>query len=101
MADFASDSTGPSKGLAGAGGNTPGGYATTPTDDAYSFVAPAAAPSQGGGNVGALMGGSKWTSVDAATSKTIVTFSFADPLNSTYAYSTNTEFLPTLSAFSE
>ncbi|HSI53070.1 MAG TPA: M10 family metallopeptidase, partial [Ramlibacter sp.] len=85
----------------GQGGNAPGAYATTPTDAAYNFVSSTSAPAQGGGNVGTLMAGSKWTSVDAATSKTIVTYSFADPLNSTYAYSSNTEFLSTLSAFSE
>src|SRR3954471_16800555 len=49
----------------GAGGNTPGSYATTPTDDAYRYVAQAPTPLTGGsgGSVAALMAGSKWSSV--------------------------------------
>ncbi len=87
----------------GQGGNAPGAYATTPTDDAYSFASPTSSPppSQGGGNVGALMAGSKWTSLDASTNKTIVTYSFATPGQSTYAYSSNAEFQATLTGFSD
>jgi serralysin len=82
----------------GAGGNTPGDYATTPADNAYRFVAQAAA--QGNGGVAPLMAGSKWTSVDAASSKTVVTFSFADPLTSTFNYAGNENYAATLKAFS-
>ena len=87
--------------LGGQGGSTPGSYATTPTDDAYQFVAQALAPAQGsGGNVAALMAGSKWNGIDASSSKTVITYSFADPDASTFAYTTSREFISTLSAFS-
>jgi hypothetical protein len=66
----------------GEGAILPGSYATTPTDNSYNYVAQADAPGQaGGGNVAALMAGSKWTGVDAATPKTVLTFSIADPHN--------------------
>jgi len=85
---------------AGAGGNTPGSYATTPTDNAYQFVAKAQAPlTNTDGNVAALMAGSKWTSVDAASAKTVITFSFADPVTSTFDYSNN-DYQATLTSFS-
>jgi serralysin len=85
----------------GQGGNTPGDFATTPTDSAWGFVAQAQAPVQGsGGNVAALMAGSKWSSLDSATSKTVVTYSFADPAGSTYVYGPTSQFQATLSAFS-
>ncbi|MDB5875110.1 MAG: hypothetical protein JWQ07_4552 [Ramlibacter sp.] len=82
------------------GGATPGSYATQPTDNAYGFVASAQASAHSGGDVAALMAGSKWSSLDTATSKTIVTYSFADPQQSTFAYTTNTEFQATLTSFS-
>lgn len=85
---------------AGAGGNTVGSYATTPTDDAYRYVTQTPTPLSGsGGDVAALMAGSKWTSLDSASAKTIVTFSFADPLTSTFAYA-NTDYQSTLTSFS-
>jgi serralysin len=84
---------------AGEGGSV-GSYATTPTDEAYRYVAPTQAPlAASGDNVAALMAGSKWTSLDSASAKTIITFSFADPLTSTFAYSNN-DFQSTLSTFS-
>jgi len=86
----------------GAGGATPGSYATTPTDDAYRYVSQAYAPLQNSvDNVAALMAGSKWTSVDAGTSRTTVTYSFASPLTSQYAYATTADFQATLASFSE
>jgi serralysin len=87
--------------LPGQGGSTPGSYATSPTDAAYLFVSQTQAPAPGsGGNVAALMAGSQWSAIDAASSKTVITYSFADPQASTYAYTTSREFVPTLSAFS-
>jgi len=85
---------------AGAGGNTPGAYGTTPTDNAYHFVANTQTPlANSNENVAALMCGSKWTSLDAATAKTVITFSFADPLTSTFNYS-NADYQSTLTSFS-
>jgi serralysin len=85
---------------AGAGGNTPGAYGTTPTEHAYQYVAQAQAPlTNSEGNVAALMAGSKWTSFDAASAKTVITFSFADPLTSTFDYASNA-YQATLSSFS-
>lgn len=86
-------------GALGAGGNTPGDYATTPADNAYRFVAQAQA--QGNGGVAPLMAGSKWSSLDAASSKTVVTFSFADPRTSVFNYAGNENYAATLKAFSE
>jgi len=87
--------------LPGQGGSTPGSYATSPTDSAYLFVSQTQAPAPGsGGNVAALMAGSQWSGIDTASSKTVITYSFADPQASTYAYTTSREFVPTLSAFS-
>ena len=84
----------------GEGASTLGSYGTTPTAGAYLYVAQAQAPlTASGGNVAALMAGSKWTSLDGATAKTIVTYSFADPLTSTFAY-TDDDFQSTLSTFS-
>ena len=85
---------------AGAGGDVAGSYATTPTDDAYRYVSQAPTPLSGsGGNIAALMAGSKWTSVDAASGKTVITFSFSDPLTSTFDYSNN-DYQSTLTSFS-
>lgn len=82
------------------GGISPGSYATTPTDDAYRFVAQAQAPQQGtGGEVAALMAGSKWTSVDSGSAKTIVTYSFANPQTSAFS-SASVEFQASLAQFS-
>ncbi|MBC5763912.1 M10 family metallopeptidase [Ramlibacter albus] len=89
---------GGSSGL-GAGGNTPGDYATTPVDNAYRYVAQAAA--QGNGGVAPLMAGSKWTSIDAGTQKTVVTFSFADPRTSVFNYAGGENYAATLKAFSD
>jgi serralysin len=84
----------------GAGGSIAGSYATTPTDGAYRYVGNTQAPvSASGDNVAALMAGSKWTSLDTSSAKTIITFSFADPATSTFSYSNN-DFQSTLSAFS-
>ena len=91
--------SGLSDALSGQGGATPGAYATTPTDTAYNFVATAQAPAQDGGDLAALMAGSKWSSLDAASSETIVTYSFAQPQDSTYSYDDN-GFPVTLSGFS-
>ena len=86
--------------MSGQGGSTPGSYATSP-NAAYQFVTQTQAPTQGsGGNVATLMAGSKWTGVDATTSKTVITYSFADPQTSTYSYTTSRDFIPTLSSFS-
>jgi serralysin len=85
---------------AGAGGDIAGSYATTPTEDAYRYVAQAPTPLAGSGaNVAALMAGSKWTSLDAGSGKTVITFSFADPLTSTFDYSNN-DYQSTLTSFS-
>lgn len=85
---------------AGAGGNTVGSYATTPTDDAYRYVSQTPTPLSGsGGDIAALMAGSKWTGLDSASAKTVITFSFADPLTSTFSYS-NDAFQSTLTSFS-
>jgi serralysin len=84
----------------GAGGSIAGDYATTPTDDAYRYVSQAPTPLTGSGaNIAALMAGSKWTSVDVASGKTVVTFSFTDPLTSTFDYS-NSDYQSTLTSFS-
>ncbi|MGE4241311.1 M10 family metallopeptidase [Ramlibacter sp.] len=84
---------------AGAGGARPGDYATNPADNAYRYVAQAAAADSAGG-VASLMAGSKWSSLDAATAKTIVTYSFADPRASVFGYRDAADFAGTLSAFS-
>jgi serralysin len=82
--------------LPGEGGSI-GSFATTPTDDAYQFVSQS--PTQGvGGNIDALMSGSKWSGLDASTSKTIVTYSFAAPQQSSFTYS---QMNASLSQFSE
>jgi hypothetical protein len=57
------------------------------------------APGTGnGGVVDPLLGGSKWASLDAASTKTVITYSFADPQTSTFAYA---DFAASLSAFSD
>lgn len=86
----------------GQGGIAPDAYATTPTDEAYRYVTQTQAPlSASNEYAAALMAGSQWSSVDASTAKTIVTYSFASPATSQYAYDTMTDFQATLGAFSE
>lgn len=83
------------------GAATPGSYATTPGENAYRFVSQASAPQTGsGGDIAALMAGSKWTSLDSGSAKTIITFSFASPQTSTFAYA-NSDFQSTLVSFSQ
>lgn len=79
------------------GGATPGGYATTPADNAYRFVAQALAPQDSGGDIAVLLAGSKWTSFDSASGTTVITYSFANPQSSTYSYS---DFQSSLGQFS-
>jgi serralysin len=82
------------------GGATPGSYATSPSDNAYSFFSQTLAPQQGfGGDVATLIAGTKWTSLDNATAKTVITFSFANPQTSTFAYS-NADYQDSLTQFS-
>lgn len=52
----------------------------------YSFVASDPPPPAGQIDIAALTAGSKWTSVDPASGRTVLTYSFADPQLSTYAY---------------
>lgn len=85
--------------IGGAGGATPGDFARTPTDNAFAYVAQT--PSAGsGGTVSPLMAGSKWSSVDAASGKTIITYSFADPASSVFNSVDAADFARTLGAFS-
>ena len=88
---------------AAAGDAVPPEFITSPVGAAYSFVAPTNAPVAATGvEVAALAGDSKWTSIDPASGKTIVTYSFADPHTSVYAYaSAATAFPSTLAAFSD
>ena len=84
----------------GAGGATPGDFARAPTDNAFAYVAQASA--QGSGDqVASLMAGSKWSSVDGATGRTIVTYSFADPTTSVFSGTDAASFAKTLKAFSQ
>lgn len=84
---------------AGAGSNAPGDYATTPNDNNYAYVAQTSA--QGTDGVAPLVAGSRWSGVDAATHRTIVTYSFADPATSQFNYTDGSNFAATLTAFSE
>jgi serralysin len=82
------------------GGSTPGSYATSPNDNGYSFFSQALAPQQGsGGDVATLIAGTKWTSLDSETSRTVITFSFANPQTSTFSYST-ADYQASLTQFS-
>jgi hypothetical protein len=84
----------------GAGGATPGDFARAPTDNAFAYVAQASA--QGSGDqVASLMAGSKWSSVDAASGRTVVTYSFADPSTSVFSGTDAAAFAKTLKAFSQ
>jgi len=86
----------------GEGGNSFGEYATTPGENDYRFVVQAQVPLQvSEGSVAALMAGSKWSSVDAGISKTVITYSFAEPEASSFAYGgADAKFQATLSRFS-
>jgi hypothetical protein len=84
----------------GAGGTSPGDFARTPTDNAFAYVAQT--PTQNsGGSVAPLMAGSKWSSVDGVSGKTIITYSFADPHSSVFNSPDATDFARTLKAFSD
>lgn len=84
----------------GAGGSTPGDFARTPTDNAFAYVAQT--PTQtSNGSVAPLMAGSKWSSVDGASGKTIITYSFADPRSSVFNSADATDFARTMKAFSD
>lgn len=84
----------------GAGGVTPGDFARTPTDNAFAYVASANAQGSGG-QVAPLMAGSKWSAVDAASGRTVITYSFADPGSSVFSGTDASDFAKTLSAFSQ
>jgi len=84
-------------GEVGAADNTPLEFATAPVGAPYDFVANAPPPVTGPVDIAALTAGSKWTSVDPASGRTIVTYSFADPHTSAFSY---TDFPATLSTFS-
>src|SRR3569832_2189186 len=71
----------------GEGDGVPVEFETTPTGAAYTFVASATAPITAGPmDIAALAAGTKWTSVDPFSGKTIVTKSFVDPATSRYSY---------------
>jgi serralysin len=83
----------------GQGDGVPPAFATTPGGASFDFVAPADPPPLASTmEVAALTAGSKWTSVDAASGETVVTYSFADPATSLFAYD---GYPATLSALSE
>ncbi len=81
--------------LPGEGGSI-GEFATSPFDNAYQFSGTAATYGIGG-NVEALMSGSKWSSQDASA-KTIITYSFASPGQSSFTYS---QMSGSITSFSE
>jgi serralysin len=84
---------------AGDGDGVPPEFETAPVGASFTFVAPANAPvSAGPMDVAALAAGTKWTSVDEASGKTIVTYSFVDPATSTFSYA---GFASNASAFSD
>jgi serralysin len=83
----------------GQGDAVPPEFATTPDGASFDFVAPADPPPLASTmEVAALTAGTKWTSVDPATGETVVTYSFADPATSLFAYD---GYPATLTAFSE
>lgn len=84
----------------GAGGNDVGAYATRPNDDSYAYSRPASSPAWDG-SVAPLVAGSKWSGVETATAKTVITYSFIDPAASLFSYSEqDAAFASTASAFS-
>ena len=89
----------PDLALAGEGGASPGAFATTPSSNTYQYVAQSATQGVGAG-VDALMSGSKWSGLDAATARTVVTFSFMNS-QSAFSYGAQDQFTSTLSSFSE
>lgn len=66
---------------AGQGGATPGGWASSPSDNSAPFVMPSGP--QGTSSNLALVAGSKWGSAEPA-GKTVVTYSFVSPGRSTF-----------------
>jgi serralysin len=83
----------------GEGDGVPVEFETTPTGAAYTFVASATAPITAGPmDIAALAAGTKWTSVDPFSGKTIVTYSFVDPATSSFSYS---GFTSNVGAFSD
>ncbi|MBI5278766.1 MAG: M10 family metallopeptidase C-terminal domain-containing protein [Burkholderiales bacterium] len=86
-------------GCAGAGGADLGAYGTTPTAN-YGYVS-TSQPTGGDAATAALMAGSKWTSFDAASARTIISYSFINPQASTFSYGVNDGFAATAKSFSE
>jgi serralysin len=83
----------------GEGDGVPVDFETTPGGAAYTFVASTTAPVTAGAmDIAALAAGTKWTSVDPGSGKTIVTYSFVDPATSTFSYG---GFTSNVSAFSD
>lgn len=89
----------PSSPQLGEGDGVPVDFETTPGGAAYTFVASTTAPVTAGAmDIAALAAGTKWTSLDPASGKTIVTYSFVDPATSTFSYA---GFTSGVSAFSD
>ncbi|MBC7604434.1 MAG: M10 family metallopeptidase C-terminal domain-containing protein [Ramlibacter sp.] len=88
----------PDLSFAGEGGANPGAFATTP-NGTYLYVAQA--PALGfGASIDTLMSGSKWSGLDTATERTVVTYSFMNA-QSAFSYAGQSNFAATLSAFGE
>ena len=82
----------------GEAGANPGAFATTPSST-YQYVAQSSLQGVGAG-ADALMSGSKWSGVDSATARTVVTYSFMNA-QSAFSYSGQDQFTSTLGAFAE
>jgi serralysin len=80
-------------------GSDLGAWGTTPTAQNYAYVAQAALPVSDD-TTATLMAGSKWSSVDAASGKTVVSYSFVDPQSSSFSYGSLSAFSNGVSAFS-
>jgi serralysin len=80
-------------------GSNLGAWGTTPTAQSYAFVEHAAIGAATAEAAATLVAGSKWSSLDPDSGKTIVTYSFIDPQTSTFAYGTLSEFTLGASAF--
>lgn len=81
----------------GDGEALPPQFATAPLGAPFDFVAAASPPVAAATfDIAALTAGSKWSSVDPATGRTVVTYSFANPAGSVFAY---TDYPATLAAF--
>jgi serralysin len=77
----------PFAGVPGEGDAVPSQFETSPVGASFAFVSSASPPTGAGAmDVAALQAGTKWTSVDAASGQTVVTYSFADPATSAFAY---------------